>query len=46
MEGRGGGRIAEDMKTFLSILILTLLLPVFASQFRPDADTLKKLELE
>ena len=45
MEGRGGGRIAEDMKTFLSILILTLLLPVFASQFRPDADTLKKLEL-
>ena len=46
MEGRGGGRIAEDMKTFLSILILTLLLPVFASQFRPDADTLKKLEIQ
>ncbi len=45
MEGRGGGRVAENMKIFLGILIFTLFFPVFASEFRPDADTLKKLEL-
>lgn len=33
------------MKIFLGILIFTLFFPVFASEFRPDADTLKKLEL-